>query len=882
MSGLNARFTAHLAAGGAVLTANQRQARIIRRLYDRAQVAAGRHCWPTAEVLTLEAWLAARWQETVAADGSLPTLLADTQAAWPWRRSAASHLDPTLVALPDLAGAARRAWVQLQRFGATLQQLDGEIMTRDQRQFLDWARAVEAELATKGWLDPALLEVALARHATRLAPGPALLLAGFDRPVPALEALLGRLARSGFAVERASPGDSTGSAWLCAAADPPSETRAWLGWARQRLEADPGARLAVIVPDLQRRRYSIERSLEALLQADLELPGSRERDRVFDLAGGEPLDCLAITQATLDVLGCSGPRIELASVSRLLRSRYVLPAAALDVRVGLDLALREAGLSSWPTAALSRRARTADCAALAEALDATQRLLQDGPRRRATDDWARTFGEVLSAWGWPGSGPLASDEYQAAEALRERLAGLAALALAAPVMTLSEARDEFGRLAALPFQPERGEAALWVLDALEPPGVEFDGLWVAGLTAAQWPRAASHDPFLPLSLQRRLGMPGVTAADTFVEAVRTVAAWRATAPEVVFSWPLTEDDARVEASRVLPPQLPPFDPAPWPATRAGVLLGVRDPEELRDDLAPPLTGPAHGGSRILELQAKCPFRAFAELRLAARPLEEPAAGVEARARGLVLHRALELIWRALGRRAALETLTPRHVAALVDRSLDAAIAARLPAELGPRAMALEREWQRAAILRLLELERSRPDFEVVGMEAPLEQHLAGLPLSLRVDRIDRVGDGLVILDYKTGQAAIHQWRGTRPDAPQLPLYAVLSGAPVSGVAFAVAGAHEAAFRGVGSSGELLPGMHAAERFELTDERETGFSWEDVRRRWAGWLAVLATRHCEGDAAVDPKLPQTCRSCHLQTLCRVAPGFEPSGEDEGDD
>jgi hypothetical protein len=292
-------------------------------------------------------------------------------------------------------------------------------------------------------------------------------------------------------------------------------------------------------------------------------------------------------------------------------------------------------------------------------------------------------------------------------------------------------------------------------------------------------------------------------------------------------------------------------------------------------------GDAYGGARILELQAKCPFRAFAELRLAAPPLEEPATGVDARARGTVLHEALEHIWRALGRRSALEAMSPESLEALVEASLERALAAGLPGGLGPRARELEREWQREAIGRLLDLDMDRADFEVAYTEAPLEQSLAGLQLRLRVDRIDRIAAGLVVLDYKTGRAAIGQWRGVRPDAPQLPLYAVLSREPIVAVAFASVGAHQAAFRGVGRSAGLLPGIVAAERFELTDTREAGFDWDHVRGRWAAWLGALAAGHQRGEAAVDPKLPQTCRQCHLQTLCRVAPGFVAAEEVAGD-
>jgi len=97
MSELNARFITHLESGGTVLTATRRQARIIRRLHDQAQLARGRHCWPSADVLPVDAWLAARWREAAERNGELPLLLSEGQAAWWWRREAEGRIDPEAI-----------------------------------------------------------------------------------------------------------------------------------------------------------------------------------------------------------------------------------------------------------------------------------------------------------------------------------------------------------------------------------------------------------------------------------------------------------------------------------------------------------------------------------------------------------------------------------------------------------------------------------------------------------------------------------------------------------------------------------------------------------------------------------------------------------------
>ena len=881
MHSLNAQFVSHLEAGGTVLTANRRQSRIIRRLHDEARLAAGLRCWPAAAVIPLDAWLAAQWQRLARLDPALPTLLDEAETLWPWRLSADRHLDPGLVALPDLASAARRAWVQLYRYGASLDRLENEVLTRDQRQFLAWSRDVESRLAAEGWEDAGRLEKALADHAGRLLPLPSLLLAGFDRPAPSLVTLMERLSALGVQTAWAVPAGDPGETRLHAADDTAHETRSWLAWARQHLEARPDARLAVVVPDLQARRAAIERALDEYLQPELELPGTRQRDRAYDLAGGDPLAAWGIAAAALDCLSSLAPRIDFTAFSRLLRSRYCPAGDDPEARVRLDHELRRKGIASWPVATLAGLARRQDCSGIGGALEAVRRVLGEGPAVRPTDGWARVFGELLSAWGWPGPGPLGSDEFQAAEALRNRLADFARQARAAPDMSLDQARAEFLGSLEAPFQPERGAPSVWILDALEPPGVGFDGLWVSGLTAASWPLPARHEAFLPLSLQRQLGIPGVTAEDALERAVSTVDAWQRAAAEVVFSWPQRQDDAAVEPSRIIPTALP-LDLAHSFVTRAVSWQRASSLKPLPADEAPALAGVARGGARILDLQAKCPFRAFAELRLEARPLEEPTAGVDPRLRGILLHTTLELAWQDLREQARLAVLGEDELAALVERCLDASIRKHLPDEIGQRHRQLEWSWQRAAALHVLALDRGRDPFEVIATEETLEADLAGLPLRLRVDRVDRIEGGLVVLDYKTGRATTSQWRGSRPDAPQLPLYAVLKGAEVGGVAFFRADAQGAALRGVASEAQRLPGMESPERFALTDDKERGFGWAEIRGRWHAWLADLSRDFQRGVARVDPKLPSTCRYCHLATLCRVSAGFETGGAEEGDD
>lgn len=880
----NARCIAHLESGGWLLTQNLRQSRILRRLHDRAQIAAGREVWPTAQVLPLDAWLETQWREALAARPELPELLRPAAVEWLWRQQAARDLP--VVDPAELAARARASWVRLRGQGGDVADLGHWPLTRDQQAFVAWGRAVEQGFRERRAHDPGdLARLCVEADAVPL-PGSPLLLTGFRRLTPAQSALVAAMRARGWTVDVAGAPAAAAKTWRHAAADPEAEQAALLSWARAQLERRPDGIHGLILPDLASRRGAIERALAAALQPELELPGGAARDRIFDLAGGHPLSSQPVVESAMAALACARGRVAWATASRLLRSCHLSGAMIeRDARIRLDLGLRSIEPSlEWAIAALVARARRVGATEFATTLAAAA-AAADGHARRSAGAWAETFGDCLAAWGWPGAEELDSSEFQAAKAFGERLRDFSRLDAVAPELSATEALQELHREVAAPFQPERGEPAIFVLDALDDAGVHFDSLWVASLTAAAWPRPAAVDPLLPIEVQRNLAMPGVTAEDCVLEARAVIERWQSQSAELVLSWPRREDDTDIDGSPLLPASataLPP--PAPL-QSRDRMILAAGILEPVGADPAPARRpGAARGGARLLELQSQCPFRAFAELRLGARRLEEPQAGTDRRTRGTILHRALQRFWSETRGQSELLRLDAAACSERVAAQVDEALAHDLPPGTSARSRRLERDWQLRAIENLLALERIRPAFMVAEAERSMQRELGGLILDLQADRVDRVGDALVVIDYKTGKVSPSQWRGARMDAPQLPLYAVLHPGRPIGIAVAAVTAEGARFRGVASEAGFIDGLQSAEKFELTENRERGFDWREITERWWAWLDALAREHVAGRAEVDPKrAATTCRNCHLGALCRVATApDEPDPEAADDD
>jgi RecB family exonuclease len=158
---------------------------------------------------------------------------------------------------------------------------------------------------------------------------------------------------------------------------------------------------------------------------------------------------------------------------------------------------------------------------------------------------------------------------------------------------------------------------------------------------------------------------------------------------------------------------------------------------------------------------------------------------------------------------------------------------------------------------------------VLATEGQREAGLGVLKLSLRLDRVDQLASGeRVVIDYKTGRAAVPSMLGERPDEPQLPLYLTVAEQDAAAVAFAQVRAGDMKFVGLAREAGLVPGTKAPVA-----------GWEAQRTAWRAELERLAGEFAAGIAAVDPKrLAHTCRLCDLHSLCRIHERTEGAAEE----
>jgi len=876
---MDQRVWSALDSRATVVTATRRLARTILREYSAAQQARGLVAWQSPDVLPWGAWLSTLWEGFLYSTANPPVRLGDWQEYAVWESLVHEH--PASERLLQAGATAAKA---LEAWGLAVEwRLDLSAIERsgndDARVFAAWGAQFRRRCRESGWLDSARVPDLLREHLLRIRLPERILLAGFDERTPQQRELIAGFEAAGVAVEElhATMPQEAGRKVRIPFQDAGQEIETAARWARRLMETGQPGMIGVVVPDLPARRRQVERVFHSILEPASMLPGRHRSQSLVNLSAGAPLASYPPVWSALALLALDPRENDWTALSSFVRDPYLSGAETeRNLRGTVDAGMRRAGAMRVSMADL--QARAADPRSPAPGLEGLLgrwlQTRQGQPARQTAAQWSRAFSAELTALGWPGERGLDSAEYQAVEKWKEALSALAGVDFIAGSLDRAKALELLGRIAAeTEFQPEGGEAAVQVLGVLEASGIQFDHLWVMGLDDEAWPRQPDPNPFLPIRMQREAGIPHCSPERELAYASLITARLLESAPDVVISHPVRNQDRELAPSPLIF-RVPKADAAElqlWDGELySSAIHQSQDMERVVDEHGPAIDGEAwqRGGTKVFQYQSACPFRAYAELRLGAEDLENPAPGLDARQRGTAMHHALEAIWKELRTHEALCRRT--DVAEVVRKAAASAIAriengrgAPLPARFaaieGQRIERTAGEW--------LEREKTRSPFEVIQPEDERRGELQGVRFKMRIDRVDRLADGReAIIDYKTGSPHVHDWDGPRPEEPQLPLYSTMHKAPLAGVLFGQVKTGDCRFVGLVEEGVTIPGAEA----------------DDLAARIEGWRGVLETladNFRAGHAETDPARPEnSCRYCKLASLCRIAEADSQSDPD----
>ncbi len=394
--------------------------------------------------------------------------------------------------------------------------------------------------------------------------------------------------------------------------------------------------------------------------------------------------------------------------------------------------------------------------------------------------------QLLSTLGWPGCRSLNSEEYQQKTAFENALTFFSALTDLSGKQNYAAWLSLLKRfLSEQVHQPQSvGHQPIQIMGMLEAGGQAFDCLWILGLTNEAWPRMPSPNPFIPMHLQRQLGMPRSDANRELLYAQQLSQRLVDSAAQVCWSYPRQLGEAALLPTSIFPnasdsrgadSNVSEFVPITYQSLAQAIFSSADSEQRLQwqEDaigLPIPAGSVAPGGTGILQAQSQCPLMAYVDYRLGAKyGFQQVEDSLQNTNQGTLIHAVLELFWQETQTQVAMLALTAEQKIERLKTHIETAFN-----ELQQGLSAAILEVEQARILELclewLKLEESRESFKVLETEQEHRLQLAGIEFKIIIDRVDQIGSDTLILDYKTGRASIDNLLKTPLAAPQLAVY----------------------------------------------------------------------------------------------------------------
>ncbi len=870
-----------LEARETVLLPSARASGSLRQAFDREQRKRNLRAWESPPAHAWRQWTEGLWSQLVLVGMDDRLLLNSLQEQTLWESIV--HATPEgermlRGSLRQLAQLAQSAFALASSFEA-VDAVSRAADNPDTRAYARWQQQLLERCRDQKMLSRSSLDAALGMQVSSLRLPPVLHLVGFDELPPAQTSLLKRLGESGVQVQRYSlRADRSGAAFgpsmaASIALSEPAEELAWaVQWIQQRFGASPDKqiRVALVLPDPAAERPALEPLLRAVLAPELEPVGVDLSSTPWHFSAGPPLGTVTMVRHALLLLRWLTEELPSEEIGTLLLSPYLGHADGAEQRARFDAQTLRTHIRlrpEWSFDAFLSSLRPGD-PSFGE-LKAVHSMFGNptqGTGSGSYADWTELIRKLLRAAGWPGQRTPSASEFVATEAWDGLLDSLATLDFSGGRVSFAEVLQRLeSQAGSTPAPSTTPSAPVEILTLAETQGCVFDAVVVARASDDRLPSPERSHPLLSWDLQRRMKLPGTDPALGYERSRDRLESLLDRCDEVLLLRSASDDNGPLRPTHLaaelhfLP--MSPEELLTTPSPAAPVPL-----ESVGEDTYLPLSSlEIGGGARLLELQAACGFRAFAELRLGAEVPAGPTLGLDPRQRGSLLHHAMENFWKATQTQAALRSLTREERHTAVGRAVDEAF---LRWRLVP-AGAWDQAYLRVCERRLTSLveawlqhELERSDFTVLAPEQDQVVSVGPFHLKVRPDRIDRVEGGFVFVDYKTSaDLSTEHWLGERPHAPQLPLYTLLAEPQeVRGLAFARL-----------RSGKDMKwiGLQQAEG-DLRQRR--GIRLHDLalqRGEWREQLDRLAKDFADGVTTVDPKsYPHTCRYCEQRLLCRL--------------
>ena len=882
--------------GSLVLAATERVARHLKMQAALLQSVAGKRSWfAKGKICTVTQWIEQAWLD----------LLQDEQLLYPVQELAvvksvadkSGLLPETLISSTSTARRIAQAYSQFIKFQLPADP-DRFRFKREYEVFWQWRQLIEDDCRKSGYVFRAELPGRLLKaiEAGFVTLPRKVVLVGVQYMNPAERAVFELLSSKGTeVVELSHEADLTAPTLRRAAtqADEFDHVAAWVNETLKPYIQTPQAApsIALLVPDMKTYQAPLVEALTLTVSPASLVPPQHgvEAREPWDVSSGATLGVRPMIRAAMDILSLLSHKADSNTFSRVLRSSWVGGSAGEGANRALaDIWMREnSGLGmrgkdflraleacKTPCGGFIRRFRD-----VLDAKDAIEDKLYPS-------EWCEFFAHSLKLMGWPTAETLSSANYQTLDAWEDALKMFRSLDYQLGPCTYDRGYMWMREVVdTLQFQPRLSHVApISIMSYQDAVGLIFDHVWVIGATNKVLPQPADPSPFLPVDLLAEAGVPEATGDGQLAKAQRLVSALLATSDNVVVSCHEHDDRGSNQGASEL------F--GLWPAAERsgtgwegfiGNMVGALNREVFDAETVPVVSDEERtsltGGVSIFTNYAHEPFFAFACNRLRAKPFPSPIFGFDPRIQGTMLHLCLELFWTEVRTQARLIAMDDESLAACLNNVIEQAsvqLLYRLQWRYGSCLIRLEQRRLLALLAAWMDQEKAREwPFEVVAFEHRTEADVFGVPLTVTLDRTDRVTtpDGQafhLLIDYKSGASfRFNSLNATTLKEPQLPIYATsvdpaALGIPsVDGITLAQVNAKRMHLHTRSAHTALLVGGRPNK-----NDVSSRPAWEAQVEAWATALNKMAEGFLSGNGVLstfDKALPMGYE--HLEPLTR---------------
>lgn len=836
------------------LTPNNRLARHLQKRFCEDFIEENQNAWHSPIVLPIKTWLSNCWLES-----KDPRILLTThQERLLWQKIITEILGERFISLTNIAMNAYNLVNSYLLQDVEKFPYETEDITIFKQINFEFHEACKKKSFVTISQLPSLLIPYIHNYTFKN-----IILAGFDEYTPQLQQLIEHIKEKGCKVSEYDPNTYTESTKRKIAFNTlKQEITNSSNWAKQLIDKNNKISIGIVAPNLVNLRSQIDQIFSDTIDK-----------KSINISTGMPLTSIPIINSALNILALKKP-LKTENIKELLLSPYIYGSNnERSHRSILESKMQILGR----TTAISYIRQLAEenkieIPILLNKLEEWDNIPSDIRHNHCPSKYPELFIKILQCFGWPGENNLSDIESNSVKQFIDLIHSITSSKLIFDKISYKKAFQVLHDLITKStLQPEgETDSQINIIGSLEAAGLNFDHLWVMGLDQETWPPASHPNPFIPIETQKKFSLPHSSAQREFQFCKTLIERYKRSAKEVIFSYVKQSEDHNVEPSQLI------ADILEHPSNNLNLTPKIttiqkiyrsKNLESLIDITAPKMNSSEkiYLSSRIIELQSVCPFQAFVEFRLTTKQSQIIEPGISKIQRGIVIHEILENFWQEIKTQQKLLDMEQTKLQELIKKTIKISLD---KLKIQENLYELEEQCLISSVSKWIELEKTRPAFQVYETEKNINTKISSLPIKLRIDRIDKTtNNNTILIDYKTGKhiPTVFDWFSDRPKNIQLLLYAI-----------AIRSINEIAIAQINRESIKLKQINLKSiKFALEKNDPTNpmlkedITWKDIINYWQNILNKLANDFISGNSEPNPISPQTCKSCSFSYICRAS-------------